>query len=124
MTNIKVPKILSMSDVARLDICKGGACSELPFDKLLEIAYTHGLDTKKGYKVRKGLHRNLLKESVNCEYLVAEERLDDEWIKSGYATIEAIIATTSDKSLKNELRQKHNMGRSLHESTVNRLKGK
>lgn len=111
----RVPQILSFSDVARLDVCKGGSCSDLPFAQLLDIAYVHGLDIDKGYSVKKCLHRNLYKEIVYCEYLVANERLDEEWIKSGCATIEAVMAASGNIEMYHELQQLQNGGQSLEQ---------
>ena len=103
ISEFNLPIRLSMSDIAMLDVCKGGSCSELPFEQLLDIAYKHGLNVKKFYKIEKGLHRNFQGKVIDCEYLIAEERLDKEWIKSGNATLEAVIASTKDKSLRKEL---------------------
>ncbi len=103
VSEFNLPSRLSLSDVARLDVCEGGKCSNLPFSQLLDIAYQHGLNVKKHYKIEKGLHRTLQGDIVNGEYIIAEERIDDEWIKSGNASIEATIASSKDRSLRKEL---------------------
>ena len=103
VSEFNLPSRLSMSDVATLDVCEGGGCSNLPFNELLDIAYQHGLNVKKYYKIEKGLHRNLQGKVVDCEYIISEERLDKEWIKSGNASLEATIASSKDGSLRKEL---------------------
>lgn len=118
----RVPKMLSLSDVARLDVCEGGKCQNLPFTQLKDIAYQHGLDVDSGYEIRKGLHRNLYKEAIDGEYLIANERLDKEWISSGYATIEAIIESHPDATMRDEMRQKYGVGVSLHTDLENKIK--
>lgn len=103
MSEFKLPSRLSMSDVAMLDVCIGGSCADLPFEQLLDIAYEHGLNVKQSYKIEKGLHRNLQNKVINGEYIIAEERLDDAWIKSGNATIEAITICSDDYGMRDEL---------------------
>tara|TARA_R110000803_G_scaffold13482_9_gene37927 strand:- start:11035 stop:11385 length:351 start_codon:yes stop_codon:yes gene_type:complete len=103
LAEFNLPTRLSMSDIATLDVCKGGGCSDLPFDQLLDIAYQHGLNVKKHYKIKKGLHRNLKGKVVECEYIIAEERMDKKWIRSGNASLEATIASSKDGSLRKEL---------------------
>ena len=102
VSEFNLPIRLSMSDVAMLDVCEGGSCSDLPFDQLLDIAYQHGLNIKKKYKFNKGEHRNLQGKVVNCEYLIAEERLDKTWLRSGYSSIEAGLASGRYKGLRQE----------------------
>lgn len=103
MSNYRLPSRLSLSDVAMLDVCEGGACQDLPLQMLLDIAYDHGLNVKESYKFEKGLHRNLQNKVINGEYLIAEERLDLDWLKSGHASIEAITISGDDESLTEEL---------------------
>lgn len=103
ISEFNLPSRLSMSDIAMLDICKGGKCENLPFSQLLDIAYQHGLNVKKHYKIEKGLHRTLQGKVIDGEYIIAEERLDDEWIKSGHASLEATIASSKDMSLRKQL---------------------
>lgn len=111
----RLPSRLSFSDLALLDICKGGGCANLPFEMLLEIAYNHGLDIKDGYEIQKGLHRNLRSQVIDCEYIIANERLDDEWIKSGNASMEAIMASSKDASMIREMKHIQNQGKSIEQ---------
>lgn len=103
MSRFRLPSRLSLMDVAALDICEGGACQDLPLDTLLGIAFEHGLDIDRGYKFEKGLHRTVLSGVVNGEYLIAEERMDVEWLNSGNASLEAITLSSDDSSLTEEL---------------------
>ena len=115
MSGYNLPSRLSFSDIALLDVCKGGLCGDLPFDQLLDIAYKHGLNVKKGYEIEKGLHRNLQGKVIDGEYLIAEERIDKEWIKSGHASMEAIMISSRDKSLVNEMKSIQNQGKSVEQ---------
>lgn len=57
------------------------------FEKIL---YNLGMDIHKGYELQVGFtHRNRLNKVVNCNRWCGMERLDDEWINSGYASREA-----------------------------------
>ena len=54
------------------------------------VLYTLGLDIDKGYQRQDTIqHRNRLNQIVICSRYVGEERQDDPWILSGYASKEA-----------------------------------
>jgi hypothetical protein len=50
-----------------------------------------GLDTSRPFERQDGLwHRNRLNEVVMCSRYVGHERLDAEWLASGYASVSAM----------------------------------
>ncbi len=58
--------------------------------KFKEILYSLGMDTTKVFERQDGLqHRNRLNQIVVCSRYVGHERLDADWITSGYASQEA-----------------------------------
>lgn len=69
-----------------------------------EVLYENGLDIKLGYKAVECLHRPLSsKEPFKGIRFESFERLDQDWIKSGAASLDAIIYSSGDESLAEEL---------------------
>lgn len=76
---------------------------EIP-DWFKETLYALGMNTKSAeLDVSVCEHRNASNRVVNCRRWSAPERLDKEWIKSGYASDEAVIAASP--FMKTELRK-------------------
>jgi len=72
-----------------------------------KILYELGLDTTLTFIRQDGLwHRNRLNEKVLCSRYVGEERQDDDWIKSGYASQEAVDKYSRNKILEDMYRTK------------------
>ena len=68
------------------------------------ILYNLGMDVEKGYELNFCTHRALTTNIPQENYLVMGwERLDDAHIKSGNASLNAIIASSEDESLQKEL---------------------
>jgi hypothetical protein len=66
---------------------------------LEQILFDLGMNIKDyPYEVQNVQHRNKFNEIVTCERFVGLERLDKEWLSSGYASEEA-----KDKSKSNKL---------------------
>lgn len=81
--------------------------SERP-EFLTEVLYGLGINTKKAVIRQDGLqHRNRFGEIVVCSRWVGEERIDEEWINSGYASREAIDKATGSKILEDIYRAKY-----------------
>ena len=60
-------------------------------DKFKNMLWTLGLDSRYDYiRVDAVQHRNKLNQVVICSRWVGNERTDAEWLKSGYASQEAI----------------------------------
>jgi len=76
-------------------------------DKFDEILYSLGADVSKPYLRQDGLqHRNRFNEVVICSRWICEERLDDTWLKSGYASKEAIDKAGGSRIIENLYREK------------------
>lgn len=69
-------------------------------NQLNKLLWELGLDSTKPYNRQDGLqHRNRLNQVVTCSRYVGHERLDEEWIKSGYASTEAKDKITGSRIL-------------------------
>lgn len=75
------------------------------FNKFL---YSLGMDIDKPMLRQDGLqHRNRLNEVVVCSRWVGEERLDEAWLYSGYASREAIDKASGSKILEDLYRSRY-----------------
>lgn len=69
--------------------------------------YSLGMDVSKPYTRQDALqHRNRFNEIVICSRWVGEERTDEQWINSGYASREAIDKASGSKILESLYREK------------------
>ena len=72
-----------------------------------QALYALGADLSLPYKRQDGLwHRNRLNQVVLCSRWIAQERQDKAWIKSGYASREAIDKYSGSKILEDLYRMK------------------
>lgn len=77
-------------------------------DKFEAILAGLGMDVSKPYLRQDGLqHRNRFNEVVVCSRWLGYERQDQDWIKSGYASKEAIDKATGSKILDDLYRSKY-----------------
>lgn len=87
-------------------------------DDLDKLLWNLGMNVKEGYEWRHCIHRalstNIPQEGYRIE---GYERLDIEHIKSGNASLEAIIASSKDPSLRNELLGMNPRGGTLEDIT-------
>jgi hypothetical protein len=95
--------IISLSEIKKVrpdltwDKINESEQSKKEFDELL---FSLGMNVKDyPYEVQKVKHRNKFNEVVRCERMVGLERLDKEWLASGYATDEAIDKAKGNKLL-------------------------
>ena len=59
-----------------------------PFNDLL---YSLGMETSKGFEMQEAVqHRNRLNKVVTCTRWIGNERTDEAWVRSGYASLSAI----------------------------------
>lgn len=65
------------------------------FDRML---YDLGMDLQIPYEVQDVTHRNKFGNVITCQRYVGNERVDKDWVGSGYCSVEA-----RDKSLNNSL---------------------
>ena len=73
-------------------------------EKVEELLHSIGVDLSYGWCIVDRLHRPLgSNDVVQGGVLLYKERIDDEWIKSGYASMEALIRATKDPSVRSEM---------------------
>lgn len=97
------PRNLSFSDLAKvpnaIKIMQNGNKEEI--DNLL---YQYGYDVRVGYEIEDKYHRSLTSnEVVYGPYIMGYERQDQEWIKSGNASLEARMEAVKDPHLRDAL---------------------
>lgn len=64
----------------------------------------NGIDTNDPVEIVFIQHRNLQNKIVTCYRFEGNERLDADWIKSGAASMNAVIASSKDDSMRFALR--------------------
>lgn len=71
---------------------------------VLQHLYNNGMDIEEPVEVVFAQHRNLQNKVVTGYRFEGNERLDAGWIKGGYATMDAIIASSKDSNMRFALR--------------------
>lgn len=104
MKKVATEKAVSFSDLM-LDEAFKEAITTNNEKVFKELLFLIGFDTEAPYEVVSCLHRNAQNKAVDGPRLEGYERLDDAWIKSGYASQEAIIASSPDDNLRHTLRK-------------------
>jgi hypothetical protein len=67
-------------------------------EEFKDFLYSLGMNVDRPYQRQDGLqHRNRFNEVVVCSRWVGEERLDEAWIKNGYASRQAIDKASGSK---------------------------
>lgn len=74
-------------------------------EKLDVIFHGCGVDVSKDYEWHFCTHRRISGEIVTCERLEGHERIDREWLESGFATYDAQIDSHPDLYFRQELRK-------------------
>ena len=97
------PRNVSFSDLAKvpmaIKIMQSGSKEEI--DNLL---YQYGYDVKIGYEIEDKYHRSLTSnEVVYGPYIMGYERQDQEWLNSGFASMEARMEAVTDPHLRQAL---------------------
>lgn len=72
--------------------------------EILKYLRSNGMNTDEPVEVVFAQHRNLQNKIVSCYRFEGQERLDKEWIGSGSASLDAIICSSKDKSMRSTLR--------------------
>lgn len=76
--------------------------------KFRKCLYELGLDVSLPFERQDGLHhRNRLNKVVFCSRWIGDERQDENWIKSGYASKEAIDKYSGSKILEDLYRERN-----------------
>ncbi|MNC03916.1 hypothetical protein D3C87_1385570 [compost metagenome] len=73
-------------------------------ESVLNHLLPNGIDTAEPVEIVFVQHRNLQNKIVSCYRFEGQERLDDEWIHSGCASMAAVIASSKDDSMRFALR--------------------
>lgn len=68
-----------------------------------KLLYKLGVDISMSVEVVECQHRNLQNKVVDGKLFMAFERLDRDWVKSGYASTDAFIASSNDPTLGKEI---------------------
>ena len=110
-TDADVRYTISVIDLAKLDVCKGGKCVQSDERTLSLALFNSGMDVKKGYTYEVCEHRPISQnQTVLSGVYIGSERTDDEWLRSGNASIEVQIET-ADPALRAELRDIANVAK-------------
>ena len=68
--------------------------------EFLDLLFALGCDINEPIVTQEDVqHRNLFNETVTCNRYVCHERVDKEWVESGYASIEAVDKSKNCKIL-------------------------
>jgi hypothetical protein len=68
-----------------------------------QLLYKLGVDTSLPVEVIECQHRNLQGKVVEGKLFMAFERLDREWCKGGFASLEAFVAYGGDETMAREV---------------------
>lgn len=99
--------IISESEIAKV-LPSYSSEYETDNERFKQFLYSIGMEVNKPYQRQDGLqHRNRFNEVVVCSRWVGEERIDPEWINSGYASKEAIDKASGSKILEDLYRSKY-----------------
>lgn len=77
--------------------------------------YESGMDVSQGYEENLCQHRNLQNKVTMCIRYEGYERTDKEWIRSGAASMDAVIGSSNDPHMRATLRT---MNRQVQQDTV------
>lgn len=99
--------IISESEIAKVLPSYSSSLEQEQPEKFKELLYNLGMDVNQIYTRQDAIqHRNRLNEVVICSRWVGRSRLDEEWLKSGYASKEAIDKANGSKMLESLYREK------------------
>lgn len=91
--DISALKFISVSEIAKVLPSITYEWIEANEDKFLQMLHELGCDVRNPSSIEKQedlTHRNFFGEIVQCTRYVCNERTDQEWVKSGYASQAAI----------------------------------
>lgn len=94
---------LSISDLLLVDGFKE-AVEANDIQTVNRILFENGMEVGKKYNIRTIRHRNLQGKEVFCPRFEGQERIDNVWVKTGAASMDAIIANSNDPHMRKELR--------------------
>lgn len=91
---------VSLSEIQKVkpEITEDWVSNSENYNTLLNMLYEIGMDTSFKIEQEFNTHRNRFNEAVTTFRWIGEERGDTVWLKSGYASVEAV-----DKGLNNRI---------------------
>ena len=99
--------IISESEIAKVMPEYSYELEEKEPEKFKEIMYSLGMDMNQIYIRQDAIqHRNRFNEVVVCSRWVGRERIDSDWLTSGYASKQAIDKASGSKILESLYREK------------------
>lgn len=99
--------IISESEIAKVMPEYSYELEEKEPEKFKEIMYSLGMDVNQIYLRQDAIqHRNRFNEVVVCSRWVGRERIDNDWLTSGYASKQAIDKASGSKILESLYREK------------------
>lgn len=105
--NIVALCIISESELAKIIPNYQFDMENTESESFKQLLFSLGIDTDKNVIRQDGLwHRNRFNEQVLCSRYVGYERLDNEWILSGYASTEAKDKASGSRLLEDMYRAK------------------
>ena len=104
MKDYTVTRYIGLPDLVTTLQGAGMSLQDLSGEGLLEVLWDFGLNTK-DYKVQEftDTYRAMNGKAVSGLRFLCQERMDDEWLKSGMASFEAQVEAKGDASLQREL---------------------
>lgn len=97
---------ISLADLLMVDgFAKAYGESATDDTALKAILHGCGIDVEKEFEWRHCTHRRINGEIVTCDRLEGRERIDREWLESGYATYDARVDSYPDLYFRQELRK-------------------
>lgn len=107
MSNIIALSIVSAMDLVEVKPDFTYKWAEENPAEFREILEQFGMDTRNGFEIQTDVtHRTKLNRLVTCDRYVGSERIDIEWLTSGYASREAKDRASGSKLLDDLYRQK------------------
>lgn len=99
--------IISESEIAKVMPEYSYTLEEKEPKKFKEIMHSLGMDVNQIYIRQDAIqHRNRFNEVVVCSRWVGRERIDNDWLTSGYASKQAIDKASGSKILESLYREK------------------
>lgn len=99
--------IISESEISKVNLGYTASFETENPHSFRTILWELGMDADKGYQRQDAIwHRNRLNEVVLCSRWIGQERQDEEWINSGYASKEAKDKYSGSKILEDLYRER------------------
>lgn len=120
VSNIAAYCIISESEIVKVLPEYNASMEYKQPEKFKQMLYDLGIDTKRAYERQDGLwHKNRFNEVVLCSRYVGHERIDDEWVASGYAS-QAAIDKASGSILLEDLYRSKNLTEDQQQALMHR----